>query len=49
MRVDQAGGEAVKVGRAELVDWAGGVEEEGVLLAEEFLAEAAAAGMPAVV
>jgi len=52
MRVDQAGGEAMKVKRAELVDWAGGVEEgaeEGVVLAEEFLAEAAAAGMSAVV
>jgi len=48
MSVDQAGGEAVKVERAELIDWAGGVEE-GVVLAEEFLAEATAAGMPAIV
>ena len=48
MGVDQAGGEAVKVERAKLVDWAGS-GEEGVVLAERFLAETAVAGVPAVV
>jgi len=48
MRVDQAGGEEVKVEHTELVDWVG-VVVEWVVLAEEFLAKAATAGMPAVV